>query len=228
MPTFLSDDDTRSDIFIPPIAANFRNNCQDGNWQFDGEVIGGDGDEFMFFAFQPYFGDIGQMHQDKHWGQVWGYPVNEKMPPLVFCTYLKTSGLQSFTNRWSWISSQIDFIKADGTKIYKNPSRYIWRSKFIRETCQTPTGPGKYYLLQWETEEIDKGSKRYELANLVEKEMRANVARLTDPQGTEKMISLLGKGEDEKERAIAAFKAQKHQASDALKNKHQLAPATPF
>lgn len=203
---FLDDDNTNSEIFIPPVACNFRNNCQDGNWQFDSEVIAGDGAEFMFFAYSPWFGDLGSCHQNKNWGQVWGYPLIESAPPLVFVTYLKTSGHTSFCNQWNKIKSQ-----------GKNPSRFLWRSRFVKETCVTPQGPGKYYLLLWEVEEL--AGERFDFAELVEKEMRANIARLADPQGTANMILLLGKTEEEKQAAIASFKAAKNQ---------QLAPATPF
>jgi hypothetical protein len=221
---FLDDDNTNSEIFIPPVACNFRNNCKDANWQFDSEIIGKDGSEFLFFAYAPYFGDMGDTHQNKNWGQVWGYPLNSEMPSLVFVTYLKTSGLQSFTNQWNSIKSQ-DKKLPDGKIVKKNPSRFVWRSRFKPAVKVTKDGPGQYFLLLWETEELEENSERYQLAEKCERDMKANIARLSDPAGTARMIKLLGKSDAEKEEAIAKFLASKNQQLPTANNQ-QLAPAS--
>jgi hypothetical protein len=209
---FLDDDNTKSEIFIPPVACNFRNNCKDARWFFDSEEIGKSGSEFLFFAYAPYFGDLGDTHQNKNWGQVWGYPLSGEMPSLVFVTYLKTSGLTSFTNQWNSIKSKD-----------KNPSRFIWRSQFKPAVKVTEDGPGQYFLLLWEVEEIEKGSERYQLAEKCERDMKANLTRLSDPQGTARMIPLLGKSEAEKDAAIASFIAAKNQQQLPQTNQQQLA-----
>ena len=223
MTIFLNDDDTNSEIFIPPVACNFRNNCQDGSWFFDNQEVGRSGSEFLIFAFSPYFGDLGAT-QDTHWGQIWGYPLSAGFPPLVFVTYIKTSGLQSFCNQWNWIKSQDELdetgqpiILPNGKNQKKNPSRFVWRAQFKKDVKALPDGTkGNYYLLLWETEELAKTSERHKLAEKCERDMRENITRLVDNQGTAKLISTLGMSENEKAAAIANFKAQKEK---------QLAPA---
>ena len=210
---FLNDETVTTDqIYIPPQACNFRNNCQEAKWFFDGEEVGKDGSEFLFFTFTPYFGDLGRQHQDMFWGQVWGYPLSPSAPPLVFVSYLKTSGLKSFAAKYSKIKC-----------LEKDPTRFIWRSRFTQDSIALPDNKiGKYYLLTWEIEEIEENSDTWALAEKVENAMRSNVERLFDGDGISRMICLLGMKKEEREKAIASFKQKKI----AGKDQQQLAAAS--
>ena len=212
---FLSEDiDNNGDIYIPPVPAGLRNNCKEGNWLFSDRILANRESDWLIMGFCPFFGDLGKKHQDKHWGQIWIYPLTEGIPKMLFVSYLKTFGYQSFRDEYN-------LLKAEN----KIATQQVWHATFI----STANEHGDFYKLAWKP--TDAAPEIIELSQKVEAAMKANLERLIDLEGTKEMVNLFGLKPEEKQAAIAQFKAKKAQAlapQNQPQNAQQLAPANPF
>lgn len=168
-----------SQVVVPEIAINARNNGQIGKWTIGKGEYSSKDISLYIYGYETFFGNFnnsgnGKPPENVLWWQVWFAVVEGEMPKnTVMVTYLKKQSL-----------ANLSYTKAKAEAQGLDPAKLLFLPRFEKETKQVAGTQVNYYYLSWDYKECSP--EQYESLKLSEEQEKL----LSDEAGESKLFPL--------------------------------------